>query len=69
MRKILFLLAVFVFAGGFAMAGPIEWGGSFTFRLGANPENLLFDHTVPADFADVSALYLRWRSAHSSSLP
>lgn len=55
MKKVLILAALFVFAGGLLFAGPIEWGGSFTFRVGANPRNMRFEHTIPEDFADMSA--------------
>jgi len=55
MKKVLILVALFVFAGGLLFAGPIEWGGSFTFKLGANPRNISFDHTAPGEFADISA--------------
>ncbi len=55
MKKLLLLVIIFMFVGVFAFAGQIDWGGSFTFRLGANPKDMGFDHSVPADFADVSA--------------
>jgi len=56
MKKLLFVMVVmFMLAGGLVVADPLDWGGTFTFKLGANPKNLLFDHTLPAEFADASA--------------
>ena len=55
MKKLLLLVIIFMLVGAVAFAGEIDWGGSFTFKLGANPKNVLFDHTVPKEFADMSA--------------
>ena len=55
MKKLLLLVVVFMFVGAFALAEPIDWGGSFTFKLGANPKDIMYDHTVPKEFADMSA--------------
>lgn len=56
MKKLLFLfmVVIFVLVSGFALAGPIEWGGSFTFRVGADPKNLK-EVDGPGALADISA--------------
>ncbi len=55
MKKLLILVvALFMMVGRLLVAGPIEWGGSFTFRAGIVPGDYK-NVDGPGDLADISA--------------
>ena len=51
---VLMMVVLFMMAGGLLFAGPIEWGGSFTFRAGIVPGDYR-NVDGPGDLADISA--------------
>jgi len=58
MKKLIIVLAfIFVFTSLSIFAIQPDFTGDFTFELRANPKDLFFDHSAPAEFADINAAF------------